>query len=103
VEEGGEEEEEVEEEGKDHRPHRHLDHLPQGLGMVRHLWVDLDLDRGMDLLHLWEVHHLLLEDGWTLGCYPLELICLGVRKLWIRLQRPWRKFLPVNYRMLWLE
>ena len=97
------EEEEEEEEEKDHPHHLHLDHHPQGLGMVRHLWVGRD--RGMDLLHLWEqVDHLLLVlDGWTLGCYPLESICLGVKKLWIRLQRLWRRLVRGNYRMLWLE
>ena len=97
-----------EEAGKDHHPHLHLDHHHLELDMVRHLWadLDLDLDRGMEVLHLWVVVvvvHQLEVDEWTLGCYPLASTCLGVRKLWIRSQRRWRKFLPVNYRMLWLE
>ena len=109
VEEGAGDQVVDEEAGKDRHPHLHLDHHPPELGMVRHLWVvlDLDLDRGMEVLHLWVVvvvvDHQQEVDGWTLGCYPLESIYLGVRKLWIKLQRRWRKFLPANYRMLWLE
>ena len=94
--------------GKDLHPHLHLDHHLPELDMVRHLWVDLDLDRdrGMEALHLWVVVvvvHQLEVDGWILGCYRLESIYLGVRKLWTRSQRRWRKFLPDNCRMLWLE
>lgn len=83
---------EVEEEEEiDHHHHHHSDHHHLELGMVLHQWVVLvpvlDLV-DMDHLHLWVVVvDLHLQDGLIWGCYHLELIYLGVERLWIRLQR----------------